>query len=363
MFEGGNVVVSMEVLRQVTDNFSENNIIGRGGFGVVYKGELHDGTKIAVKRMESSVMGTKGMKEFQAEIAVLSKVRHRHLVALLGYCVNGNERLLVYEYMPRGTLGQHLFEWQEHGYSPLAWKQRVTIALDVARGVEYLHSLAQQSFIHRDLKPSNILLGDDMRAKVADFGLVRNAPDGKYSVETRLAGTFGYLAPEYAATGRVTTKVDVYAFGVVLMEIITGRKALEDNMPDERAHLVTWFRRVLINKENIPKAIDQTLDPDEETLASIYRVAELAGHCTASEPYQRPDMGHAVNVLGPLVEQWRPTSQEDEGGIDLHMSLPQALQRWQADESTSSYDISYSQTQSSIPSKPFAESFNSTHLR
>jgi hypothetical protein len=198
VFEGGNVAISIQVLRQVTDNFSEHNILGRGGFGVVYKGELHDGTKIAVKRMESVAMGNKGMNEFQAEIAVLTKVRHRHLVALLGSCINGNERILVYEYMPQGTLTQHLFECHENGCSPLNWKQRVTIALDVARGVEYLHSLAQQSFIHRDLKPSNILLGDDMRAKVADFGLVKNAPDGKYSVETRLAGTFGYLAPEYA---------------------------------------------------------------------------------------------------------------------------------------------------------------------
>lgn len=198
VFEGGNVTISIQVLRQVTNNFSEENILGRGGFGVVYKGELHDGTKIAVKRMESAAVGTKGMNEFQAEIAVLTKVRHRHLVALLGYCINGNERLLVYEYMPQGTLTQHLFDWRENGLSPLTWKQRVTIALDVARGVEYLHSLAQQSFIHRDLKPSNILLGDNMRAKVADFGLVKNAPDGKYSVETRLAGTFGYLAPEYA---------------------------------------------------------------------------------------------------------------------------------------------------------------------
>lgn len=178
-----------------------------------------------------------------------------------------------------------------------------------------------------------------------------------------------YILCLLSATGRVTTKVDVYAFGVVLMEILTGRKALDDTMPDEKAHLVTWFRRVLINKESIPKAIDQTINLDEETLASIYKVAELAGHCTSREPYQRPDMGHAVNVLGPLVEQWRPASrEEDEGyGIDLHMSLPQALQRWQADESSSSIfnDISYSQTQSSIPAKPagFAESFKSTDLR
>ncbi|CAI0555891.1 unnamed protein product [Linum tenue] len=376
LFEGGNVVISIEVLRQVTDNFSEANILGQGGFGVVYKGELHDGTKIAVKRMESSAMGTKGLNEFQAEIGVLTKVRHRHLVALLGYCINGHERLLVYEYIPQGTLAQHLFEWRERGSPPLNWKQRITIALDVARGVEYLHSLAQQSFIHRDLKPSNILLGDDMRAKVADFGLVKNAPDGKYSLETRLAGTFGYLAPEYAATGRVTRKVDVYAFGVILMEIVTGRKALDDDLPDERSHLVTWFRRLMINKESIPKAIDEALNPDdEETLGSILKVAELAGHCTAREPQQRPDMGHAVNILGPLVEQWKPSSQEEEeencGGIDMHMSLPQFLQRWQADEGTSTMysrsDIGSSlvhdgQSHSSIPGG-FPDTFTSTDCR
>ncbi|XP_047315841.1 receptor-like kinase TMK4 [Impatiens glandulifera] len=376
---GGSVSISIQVLRQVTNNFNEENVLGRGGFGVVYKGELHDGTQIAVKRMESSGgISSKGMNEFQAEIAVLTKVRHRHLVALLGYCINGNERLLVYEYMPQGTLAQHLFEWRIHGYHPLTWKQRVTMALDVARGVEYLHSLAQQSFIHRDLKPSNILLGDDMRAKVADFGLVKNSPDGKFSMETKLAGTFGYLAPEYAATGRVTTKVDVYAFGVVLMEIITGRKALDENMPDERCHLVTWFRRVLISKENIKKAVDETLldgsdnDKDEETYESICKVAELAGYCTAREPYQRPDMGHAVNVLGPLVEQWKPSSQEHEDsyGIDLHMSLPQALRRWQADEGTSTMfaigdSTTFSHSQSSIPSKPsgFADTFSSMDCR
>ncbi|GMI64351.1 BAK1-Associating Receptor-Like Kinase 1 [Hibiscus trionum] len=369
-FEGGNVAASMQVLREVTDNFNEANVLGRGGFGIVYKGIMPDGMQIAVKRMECAEKGTKGMNEFQAEIAVLTKVRHRHLVALLGYCINGNERLLVYEYMPQGTLSQHLFEWREKGFAPLTWKQRVTIALDVARGVEYLHSLAQQSFIHRDLKPSNILLGDDMRAKVADFGLVKNAPEGKYSLETKLAGTFGYLAPEYAATGRVTTKVDVFAFGVVLMEIITGRQALDVTLPDEKSHLVTWFRRVLTNKDNIPKVVDETINcDDEETMAMIFKVAELAGHCTSREPYQRPDMGHAVNVLGPLVEQWKPTTQEDDGNssVDLHMSLPQFLQKWQADEGTSTMfgDFSYSETQLSIPAKPsgFSATFSSSDGR
>lgn len=198
--EAGNMVISIQVLREVTNNFSEGNILGKGGFGTVYKGELHDGTKIAVKRMECEMGGEKGLSEFRSEIAVLTKVRHRHLVALLGHCLDGNERLLVYEYMPQGPLSKHLFDWKDEGLKPLEWKRRLSIALDVARGVEYLHGLAQQIFIHRDLKPSNILLGDDMRAKVSDFGLVRLAPEGQASFETRLAGTFGYLAPEYAGS-------------------------------------------------------------------------------------------------------------------------------------------------------------------
>eukprot|EP01018_Ginkgo_biloba_P037530 Gb_04994 [translate_table: standard] len=368
--EAGNMVISIQVLRNVTNNFSEQNVLGRGGFGVVYKGELHDGTKIAVKRMESAAVSSKGLSEFQAEIAVLTKVRHRHLVALLGYCVDGNEKLLVYEYMPQGPLSQHLFDWAQNGQQPLDWKQRLSIALDVARGVEYLHSLAQKSFIHRDLKPSNILLGDDMRAKVSDFGLVKLAPEGKYSVETKLAGTFGYLAPEYAVTGRVTTKVDVFSFGVVLMEMITGRRALDETQPEESMHLVTWFRRVHLNRETFRKAIDPVLDITDETFQSICTVAELAGHCTVREPYQRPDMGHAVNVLSPLVEQWKPTDQDGEDcyGIDLDMTLPQALKKWQAFEGGSLLDdsvTSLDNTQTSIPTKPsgFAESFTSADCR
>ncbi|KAL3693731.1 hypothetical protein R1sor_007382 [Riccia sorocarpa] len=334
--EAGNLVISIQVLRNVTKNFAEENILGRGGFGVVYKGELEDGTKIAVKRMEAAVVSSKGLSEFQAEIAVLTKVRHRHLVALLGYCAEGNERLLVYEYMPQGTLSQHLFEHEKHGSKPLDWNRRLSIALDVARGMEYLHSLAHKSFIHRDLKPSNILLGDDYRAKVSDFGLVKLAPEGKFSVETRLAGTFGYLAPEYAVTGRVTTKADVFSFGVVLMELITGRRALDETQAEENMHLVTWFRRMNASKETFIKAIDPTLDVTEEAFKSIVTVAELAGHCTAREPYQRPDMGHAVNVLAPLVELWKPTDlDEGEGGIDLEMTLPQALKQWQMYEDTS----------------------------
>ncbi|PSS13382.1 Receptor protein kinase [Actinidia chinensis var. chinensis] len=376
VIEAGTMVISIQVLKNVTNNFSQENILGRGGFGTVYKGGLDDGTQIAVKRMESGVVSEKGLDEFKSEIAVLTKVRHRHLVGLLGYCLEGNERLLVYEYMPQGTLSRHLFDWKEEGLRPLEWSKRLTIALDVARAVEYLHGLAHQSFIHRDLKPSNILLGDDMRAKVADFGLVRLAPDGKVSVVTRLAGTFGYLAPEYAVTGRVTTKIDVFSFGVILMELITGRKALDETQPEDSVHLVTWFRRMHINKDNFRKVIDPALDLDEEKLASIIKVAELAGHCSGREPTQRPDMGHAVNVLSSLTELWKPSDPDGEDiyAIDFDMTLSQAVKKWQALEgmsgidassSSSSFLVSGENTQTSIATRPpdFANSFTSADGR
>ncbi|CAA6659374.1 unnamed protein product [Spirodela intermedia] len=321
------------------------NILGQGGFGTVYKGDLHDGTKIAVKRMESGVMGRRASLSSSQRLQSSPKFATGILSPSLGYCLDGNERLLVYEYMPQGTK------------SPF-WKKRLGIALDVARGVEYLHNLAHQSFIHRDLKPSNILLGDDMKAKVSDFGLVRLAPDGKCSIETRLAGTFGYLAPEYAVMGRVTTKADVFSFGVVVMELITGRKALDESQPEESVHLVTWFRRMQLNKETFRKAIDPTIDLDEETMTS---------------PHQRPDMGHAVNVLSSLAELWKPADAEEEEsyGIDLDMTLPQALKKWQACEegdgggATASFIGSMDNTQTSIPTRPagFADSFTSADGR
>eukprot|EP00249_Psilotum_nudum_P013613 c24426_g1_i1 orf=317-3322(+) len=367
VMDAGNLVISVQVLCDVTDNFSEENILGRGGFGVVYKGELHDGTKIAVKRMEAAVISSKGLNEFQAEIAVLTKVRHRHLVALLGYCIDGNERLLVYEHMPQGPLSKHLFDREKQQLKPLDWKKRLTIALDVARGMEYLHGLAHKSFIHRDLKPSNILLDDDYRAKVSDFGLVKLAPEGKDSVETRLAGTFGYLAPEYAVTGRITTKSDVFSFGVVLMELITGRRALDESQPEESMHLVSWFRRANISKESFRGSIDPALEVTEERFESICTVAELAGHCTGREPHQRPDMSHAVSVLAPLVDQWKPVDfdMDDFEGIDLEMTLPQALKKWQAFEGASITGHGLDDTTESLPTYPtgFAESFTSADGR
>ncbi|XP_068659070.1 receptor protein kinase TMK1-like [Aristolochia californica] len=367
VFESGNLVISVQVLRKVTNNFASHNELGRGGFGTVYKGEFEDGTLIAVKRMESRVITYKALDEFQSEIAVLSKVRHRHLVSLLGYSIEGNERLLVYEYMPQGALSKHLFQWKKLNLEPLSWKRRLNIALDVARGMEYLHSLAQQSFIHRDLKSANILLGDNFRAKVSDFGLVKLAPDSKQSVATRLAGTFGYLAPEYAVTGKVTTKADVFSFGVVLMELVTGLRALDDDRPEENRYLVEWFWRVKSNKEKLMSATDQSLGVNEETFESIAIIAELAGHCTARDPNQRPDMGHAVSVLSPLVEKWKPmyNDQEEYMGIDCSQPLCQMVKAWQATDSAEYNLSSIDDSRGSIPPVPtgFAESFASNDAR
>lgn len=367
VIESGNLVISVQVLRKVTNDFAPVNELGRGGFGTVYKGELEDGMTIAVKRMEAGSISSKALNEFQSEIAVLSKVRHRNLVSLLGFSVEGNERLLVYEYMPQGALSKHLFHWKSFELEPLSWKKRLIIALDVARGMEYLHNLAHQSFIHRDLKSSNILLGEDFRAKVSDFGLVKLAPDGEKSVATRLAGTFGYLAPEYAVMGKITTKSDVFSFGVVLMELLTGLMALDEGRPEEKQYLAAWFWKIKVDKEKLLAAIDPALEVKEEITESIVAIAELAGHCTVREPNQRPDMSHAVSILSPLVDKWKPYDDDSEEfvGIDYSLPLTQMVKGWQESEGkdTSVVDLEYSKD--SIPARPagFAESFTSADGR
>ncbi|TKY67021.1 Receptor kinase TMK3 [Spatholobus suberectus] len=366
LIEAGNIAISIQVLRKVTHDFASENELGRGGFGTVYKGELEGGTKIAVKRMECGALSSRALEEFQAEIAVLSKVRHRHLVSLLGYSIEKNERLLVYEYMPLGALSRHLFHWKSLKLEPLSLSQRLTVALDVARAMEYLHSLARHTFIHRDLKSSNILLGDDFRAKVSDFGLVKLAPDGEKSVATKLAGTFGYLAPEYAVMGKITTKVDVFSYGVVLMELLTGLMALDESRPEESRYLAEWFWQIKSSKEKLMAAIDPAIEASEETFESISIVAELAGHCTAREGTHRPDMSHAVNVLSALVEKWRPVDEEYDysSGIDFSQPLPQLLKVWkEAEGKESSYASEHSE--GSIPARPagFADSFTSADAR
>ncbi|XP_051207420.1 receptor protein kinase WSS1 [Lolium perenne] len=342
LFESHGMELPIEVLLKATDNFNEDCILGKGGFGVVFKGNLN-GKLVAVKRCDSGTMGTKGQQEFMAEIDVLTKVRHRHLVGLLGYCTHGYERLLVYEYMSGGTLREHLCDLQRSGFTPLTWTQRMTIALDVARGIEYLHGLAQETFIHRDLKPSNILLDQDLRAKVSDFGLVKLANDTDKSMMTKVAGTFGYLAPEYATTGKVTTKVDVYAYGVILMEMITGRKVLDDSLPDEESHLVTIFRRNMLDKVKFRKFVDPTLELSAEAWKSLLEVSDLARHCTAREQNQRPDMCHCVNRLSSLLDQWKPTEVDDNDESEAsEIGLNQQLEKWRCDDFTISDSDTFS---------------------
>ncbi|KAJ0972410.1 hypothetical protein J5N97_020369 [Dioscorea zingiberensis] len=308
--------MSLKTLKKATNNFNEANILGQGGFGVVYRGELN-GTTVAVKRSKKSGFGEL-KAAFDAEIDVLKSARHRNLVALLGYCIEGNERLLVYEFMSMGTLADHLFG-QYKDRNCLSWKQRLAIALDVARGIEYLHSLAQETFIHRDLKPTNILLDKNFRAKVSDFGLVKMA-DTMRSMTTKVAGTFGYLAPEYAINGRASRKVDVYSFGVVLMEIITSKKALDQSLPEEELHIVYTFNKHHEIEHVFKDFVDPTFLVDEEAYNCLCKASELAIHCTASEPQHRPDMSHVVSVLAPMLEQWTPSSGPLQAYSDIEFS-------------------------------------------
>ncbi|XP_010446082.1 PREDICTED: receptor-like kinase TMK2 [Camelina sativa] len=332
------------ILKDATNDFSHINIVGRGAFGVVYKGKLQDGIEVAIKRMEQPVIGGKGADDFRSEVRVLTKVHHRNLVTLHGYCLDGNYGMLVYEYMPQGTLSRHLFDWKDQGLRQLDWSRRLSIALDVARGVVYLHTLARQSqsYIHRDLKPSNILLGEDSRAKVSDFGLLRSTEEGRESIRTKFVGTFGYIAPEYTMTGRVTRKVDVYSYEVILMELLTGQKCIDEARSKDDTHIAICFRKMVFEKESLAKVIDDFIEFDEETQRSIQEVAELACHCCTKEPEQRPEITHVVSVLVSLVEQWEPNIElKVEKDKDINKIYQQELaRRWQIDLEASSSCLS-----------------------
>ncbi|PKU76746.1 receptor-like kinase TMK4 [Dendrobium catenatum] len=346
--ENSENLMSIEDLWKATNNFSEDAILGSGGFGVVYKGVLSNGVIVAVKRCVLDLLSMKGMSEFKAEISLIGKAKHRHLVSLIGYCEHEKERLLVYEYMPEGTLAQHLFDREGSRFCPLTWKQRLTIALDVAKAMEYLHSFMQGSFIHRDLKPSNILLDKDLRGKVSDFGLLKLAGDNEKSLATRLAGTFGYLAPEYAITGKITRKIDVYAFGVILLELMTSRKVLDDTVPDEDANLVATFRRIHPRDvSSLDKFVDSSIFPNDESCRSIADVAEIAYHCTTRDPNYRPEMSNVVTMLSPIADQWSPNNYGDHGGDGkLSISLTSMVHKWQVSDD-SSYVDSFSSYQAS----------------
>lgn len=252
-------------LEKATDNFSSKNFIGRGGFGMVYKGTLADGTVVAVKKVVESDF--QGNDEFCNEVEIISNLKHRNLVPLRGCCVTENvgpresERYLVYDYMPNGNLYDHLFPVNQGGSLklPLTWPQRKSIIMDLANGLAYLHYGVKPAIYHRDIKATNILLDADMKARVADFGLVKQIREGQSHLTTRVAGTHGYLAPEYALYGQLTEKSDVYSFGVVVLEIMCGKKALDLSSESPRAILITDWAWSVVKAGKLESVLDASL--------------------------------------------------------------------------------------------------------
>ncbi|XP_051144128.1 putative proline-rich receptor-like protein kinase PERK6 [Andrographis paniculata] len=281
-------------LAAATEGFCEANLLGQGGFGYVHKGVLPNGKEVAVKSLKSN--SGQGEREFQAEVEIISRVHHRHLVSLVGYCTAGAQRMLVYEFVDNGTLEFHLYG---AGRPTMEWATRLKIALGAAKGFAYLHEDCNPRIIHRDIKTANILIDRQFEAKVADFGLAKLSSDTNTHVSTRIMGTFGYLAPEYASTGKLTEKSDVYSFGVVLLELITGRRPIDLTRDDDDDTLVDWARPILMSVQE-GGSFEELVDP---RLGNNYNPPEMLRmvHCAAAAIRQsarrRPKMSKLVRVL------------------------------------------------------------------
>ncbi|XP_020275793.1 probable serine/threonine-protein kinase PBL21 isoform X2 [Asparagus officinalis] len=236
-FEGAQQF-SLRELVVATQNFRESNLLGEGGFGRVFKGALASGQVVAIKQLNQE--GMQGSKEFVVECLMLIMLQNQHLVNLIGYCAQGDERLLVYEFMAKGSLETHLFDLPPNK-EPLDWNTRMKIALGAIKGLAYLHEVASPPVIYRDLKSANILLDDEYNPKLSDFGLAKLGPVGDNThVSTRVMGTYGYCAPDYAMSGKLTVKSDIYSFGVVLLELMTGRKAFDPSRKMGEQNLIVW---------------------------------------------------------------------------------------------------------------------------
>ncbi|XP_027091368.2 probable serine/threonine-protein kinase PBL21 isoform X1 [Coffea arabica] len=287
-------------LAMATQNFREANLIGEGGFGCVYKGRLESGMIVAIKQL--NLEGLQGNQEFIVEVLMLSLLHHPNLVNLIGYCTDGDQRLLVYEYMPMGSLEYHLFDL-DPGKEPLSWGTRLKIAVGAARGLKYLHCSANPPVIYRDLKSSNILLDNDFNPKLSDFGLAKLGPVGdKTHVSTRVMGTYGYCAPEYAMSGKLTLKSDIYSFGVVLLELITGRKAIDCTRKPGEQNLVVWSRPFLKDRRKFVLMIDPQLD-GHIPLRCLHHAVAIAAMCLQEQPSFRPIIDDIVVALEYLASQ------------------------------------------------------------
>ncbi|XP_062209695.1 probable serine/threonine-protein kinase At1g01540 [Phragmites australis] len=283
---------TLRELEEATDGLAEENVIGEGGYGIVYRGTLQDSTTIAVKNL----LNNRGQaeKEFKVEVEAIGRVRHKNLVRLLGYCVEGAYRMLVYEYVDNGNLDQWL-----HGdvgeVSPLTWDIRMNIILGTAKGLAYLHEGLEPKVVHRDIKSSNILLDQQWNAKVSDFGLAKLLCSERSYVTTRVMGTFGYVAPEYASTGMLNERSDVYSFGVLIMEIITGRSPVDYTRAPGEVNLVEWLK-TMVTERRAEEVVDPKLA--EKPSPKVLKRSLLVGlRCVDPDANKRPKMGHVIHML------------------------------------------------------------------
>ncbi|XP_047337565.1 probable serine/threonine-protein kinase PBL7 [Impatiens glandulifera] len=312
-------VFTFKELEVATDRFSDGNVIGNGGFGVVYRGVLKDGIVAAIKRLHRE--GKQGERAFRIEVDLLSRLNSTYLVQLHGYCADQHHRLLIFEFMPNGSLHGHLHSSINSQYrSNLNWGIRLRIALDCARALEYLHEHTVPSVIHRDFKSSNILLNQHFRAKVSDFGLAKTGSDKiNGMVSTRVLGTTGYLAPEYASTGKLTTKSDVYSYGVVLLELITGRVPVDTKRPPGEHVLVSWALPRLTNREKVMEMVDPSLQ-GQYSRKDLIQVAAIAAMCVQGEADYRPLMTDVVQSLIPLVKNHSTSCSSNSGRFSQNAS-------------------------------------------
>ncbi|CAL5097549.1 unnamed protein product [Urochloa decumbens] len=279
-------------LELATNRFAKDNVIGEGGYGVVYRGRLSNGTPVAVKKILNNL--GQAEREFRVEVEAIGHVRHKNLVRLLGYCVEGTQRMLVYEYVNNGNLESWL-----HGelsqYSSLTWLARMKILLGTAKALAYLHEAIEPKVVHRDIKSSNILIDDEFNAKISDFGLAKMLGAGKSHIATRVMGTFGYVAPEYANSGLLNEKSDVYSFGVVLLEAITGRDPIDYERPPNEVNLVDWLKMMVANRRS-----EEVVDPNLERRPStkeLKRALLTALRCIDLNAEKRPSMDQVVRML------------------------------------------------------------------
>ncbi|KAG8077474.1 hypothetical protein GUJ93_ZPchr0007g4588 [Zizania palustris] len=287
-------------LEYATDRFAKSHVLGEGGYGVVYKGRLMNGTEVAVKKILNDV--GQAEKEFRVEVEAIGHVRHKNLVRLLGYCVEGIHRMLVYEYVNNGNLEQWLHgDMSESGI--LTWENRMKILLGTAKALAYLHEAIEPKVVHRDIKSSNILIDDEFNSKVSDFGLAKLLNSDKSYINTRVMGTHGYVAPEYVNSGMLNEKSDIYSFGVVLLECVTARDPVDYSKPADETNLVEWLRMMITNK-----MVEDVVDPNLEIKPpkrALKRAILVGLKCVDPDADKRPKMSKVVQMLEAVLNAYR----------------------------------------------------------